>query len=210
MRNEGRGLASSPERLWTTRVLAVSVGTARIAEALTGALPTDPQRPPDLRPAGPVDPEVRDRDRDLVVEGLHQRRAPARAAASSSRRASASVTRAAGRQTTSWSRTRPTTPSRPAGGAFGPVGARLPTPIPNAAPPDGGASLPRRSAFRLARARLPLPMTPPAARSYLQVCETGGEDVSRGGNHRCRGRCETVTSRGREADPTRRQEVPTS
>jgi len=64
------------------------------------------------------------------------RRASARAAASSSRRTSASVTRAAARQTTSWSRPRPTTPSRRTRGASRPVAARDPTPIPNAAPAD--------------------------------------------------------------------------
>jgi len=59
---------SSPEPLLITGVLADPVGTARVAEALTGTLPTDPQRPPDLRPAGPVDPQVRDRDLDLLLE----------------------------------------------------------------------------------------------------------------------------------------------
>ena len=64
----GEKMWSPPEPRWITGVLADPVGTARIAEPLTSTLPTDPQRPPDLRPAGSVDPQVRDSDLDLLVE----------------------------------------------------------------------------------------------------------------------------------------------
>ena len=57
---------SPPEPRWITGGLADPVGTARIPETLTGTLPTDPQRPPDLRPAGPVDPQVHDQDVDFL------------------------------------------------------------------------------------------------------------------------------------------------